>query len=176
MNNIGSNIFRTINTLPLKERFKKMGIPLYKLPLVLFEAIRMYSHFIAEIRFIEGIEKLLNKLAERGIELNILSSNSTRNIKKFLQKNKINFFSGIYSTSNIIKKDRALLKLLKRKKLSKDDVIYVGDQLDDILSCKKVKVKVAAVSWGCDSIDLLKKEKPDYLCKKPVDLLNLLSA
>lgn len=174
INNIGNRNFRNINTLPLRQRFKELGIPLYKLPLISLEAIRVYSRFVAEIKLIEGIEKLLCKLSEHSIELNILSSNSVRNIKRVLQKNKIDFFSGVYSTSNIIKKDRALLKLIKKRKLSRDNIIYVGDQLNDVISCKRIQVKVAAVCWGSDSEDLLMQGKPDYLCRKPSDLYNFL--
>jgi phosphoglycolate phosphatase len=166
--------FRAMNTLPLKQRFKKLGIPLYKLPLMILEAIKLYSYFISEIKLIEGIHDLLKKLSENSVELYILSSNSSKNIKKFLQSNKINFFKDIYSTSNTIEKDRTMAKLIRDKRLPKENVLYVGDQLEDIFSCKKIQVRIAAVSWGCDSADLLEKGEPDFLCNKPADLYDII--
>lgn len=170
INNIGIESIKKINTLPLKQRFKKLGIPLYKIPLMSMEALKVYSSSIGEIKLMEGIPEVLNKLAEHGIDLKILSSNSVKNIRIVLQNNKINFFSDISSSSNVLKKDKAIIKLLKKSHLSKDSVVYIGDQLEDIISCKRIQVKVVAVSWGYDSIDLLMQGKPDYLCRKPGDL------
>ncbi len=170
INNIGIESIKTINTLPLKQRFKKLGIPLYKIPLMSMEALKVYYSSIGEIKLMEGIPDVLNKLVEHGMDLKILSSNSVKNIRLVLQNNKINFFSDISSSSNVLKKDKAIIKLLKKNHLSKDSVIYIGDQLEDIISCKKIQVKVVAVTWGYDSIDLLMQGKPDYLCRKPMEL------
>jgi len=175
INNVDARDFRAINTLSMKQRFKKLGIPLYKLPLMIHEAIRAYSNFISEIKLIEGIQELLESLEEKRVNLYILSSNSSKNIKKFLKKNKINFFSEIYSTSNTIEKDKTLARLIRRRRLSKDSVLYVGDQMEDIISCKKIQVRIAAVSWGCDPADLLMRSKPDFMCHKPADLYNLVT-
>lgn len=174
INDMSSENFQRINALPFKQRFKKLGIPLYKLPLISIEALRIYSSLINEIKIIEGVPDILNKLAKHGMDLNILSSNSIKNIRQVLQNNKIGFFSNISSASSILKKDKAIIKLLKKKRLSKDSVIYVGDQLEDIISCKRVQVKVIAVSWGYDPIDLLIQGKPDYICRKPVELCDFL--
>jgi len=172
---VNAKDFRAMNTLPLRDRFKKLGVPLYKLPLIIFEAIRLYSHSIHKIKLIEGIYDVLKRLTEDKVALYILSSNSSKNIKKFLQRNKINFFKDIYSTPNTIEKDKTLTKLIRKKRLLKDSVLYVGDQFEDIISCKKIKVRIAAVSWGCDRADLLEKGKPDFLCHKPSDLYDLVS-
>src|SRR4030042_2057422 len=109
INNIGIESIKKINTLPLKQRFKKLGIPLYKIPLMSMEALKVYSSSIGEIKLMEGIPEILNKLLEHGIDLKILSSNSVKNIRQFLQNNKINLFSDIFSSSDVLKKDRAII-------------------------------------------------------------------
>lgn len=175
INSTGSMDLKRISTLPLKQRFKEMGIPFYRLPLMSLEALKIYSSFIDEIKIIEGIPDILKKLAGLGMDMNILSSNSIRNIRQVLQKNNLNhYFSAIYSASKVLKKDKTIIKLLKKKNLSKDSVVYVGDQLEDINSCKRIKVKVIAVSWGYDPADLLMQGEPDYLCREPADLYKYL--
>jgi len=169
-NDMDKEQFRKINTLPLKQKIKKMGIPLYKLPAISREAKRVYSSYIGKIKIIEGIPDLLLKLVQLGLELSILSSNSVRNINHFLKINKINCFSGIYSAPNMLKKNEDIIKLLKKKKLAKENILYIGDELHDVVACKRIQIKVAAVTWGLDSIDSLKDGKPDLICQTPMEI------
>ncbi|MGM0367318.1 MAG: HAD-IA family hydrolase [Actinomycetota bacterium] len=162
--------FRKIKALPLRQRIKKMGAPLYRLPMLSIEARRLYSSYVGEIKIIEGIPELLSKLGQRSLELSILSSNSVRNINHFLEINNINCFKDIYSSPNMLKKNKAILKLLKKKKLAKENILYVGDELHDIVACKKIQVKVAAVTWGHDSSDSLESGGPDCICNKPMEI------
>ncbi len=169
-NNLDKEKFNKIKTLPLMQKFKEMEVPLYKLPAIFLEAKKIYSSHIGEIRIIEGIPELLSKLEKLGLELNILSSNSVRNISYFLKIKHINYFSGIYSASNMLKKDEAILKIIRKKKLARENILYIGDETNDIAACKKIKVKIAAVTWGFDSIDSLKSYGPDCICYTPVEI------
>jgi phosphoglycolate phosphatase len=169
-NDMDKEQFRKINTLPLKQKIKKMGIPLYKLPAISREAKRVYSSYIGKIKIIEGIPDLLLKLAQLGLEMSILSSNSVININQFLKINKINCFSGIYSAPNMLKKNEDIIKLLKKKKLAKENILYIGDELHDVVACKMIQIKVAAVTWGLESIDSLKDGKPDLICQTPMEI------
>ncbi|MDD5622464.1 MAG: HAD-IA family hydrolase [Actinomycetota bacterium] len=162
--------FRKINALPLMQKIKKMGVPLYKLPVISLEAKRVYFSYIGKIKIIEGIPDLLAKLVQSGLDLSIISSNSVRNINHFLDINKINCFSDIYSAPNMLKKNEDIIKLLKKKKLAKENILYIGDELHDIVACKRIPVKVAAVTWGLGSIDILKGGKPDCICSTPMDI------
>jgi phosphoglycolate phosphatase len=170
LDNISREQFKNMKRLPLKEKLKMVHLPLYKLPSLTIQARKLYSSHLEDVKLIEGIEKILTILKEREIQMSILSSNSIANIKMFLENNKINFFEDIYSSKNILKKDRAILKLLKRKKLNKNEILYVGDELQDIISCKKIDVKVAAVSWGYDDIELLRSGEPDCICQNPLEI------
>ena len=169
-NDMDKEQFRKINTLPLKQKIKKMGVPLYKIPAISLEAKRVYSSYIGKIKIIEGIPDLLLKLAQLGLEMSILSSNSVININQFLKINKINCFSGIYSAPNMLKKNEDIIKLLKKKKLAKENILYIGDELHDVVACKMIQIKVAAVTWGLDSIDSLKDGKPDLICQTPMEI------
>src|SRR4030043_948953 len=69
INNIGIESIKKINTLPLKQRFKKLGIPLYKIPLMSMEALKVYSSSIGEIKLMEGFRGVLIKLEDNGLVL-----------------------------------------------------------------------------------------------------------
>ena len=162
--------FRKIKGLSLAQRFKKAGIPLYKVPGIVLEAKRLYPFYIGKIKIIDGILELLEKLDKLGLELSILSSNSIKNIKNFLEIKNIRFFSDIHSSSSILKKDKAIINLIKKKNLSRENILYIGDELNDIIACKKAGVKVLAVTWGLESIDSLKSGNPDCICNRPIEI------
>ncbi|MBC8014963.1 MAG: hypothetical protein H7X79_04380, partial [Sporomusaceae bacterium] len=53
--------------------------------------------------------------------------------------------------------------------------IYIGDEVRDVISCKKVSIKVIAVTWGYDSLDYLLENKPDFIANKPEEILNIVN-
>ncbi len=72
-------------------------------------------------------------------------------------------------------KHRYIGRLLKEKKRSGEEALYVGDELRDVQACKKVSVKVAAVTWGYDKVELLEQGHPDFLIHHPLDLPELVA-
>ena len=53
-------------------------------------------------------------------------------------------------------------------------MIYVGDELRDIESCKKLGVPIVAVTWGYDSPQLLLSGNPDHIANTPGELYRTL--
>lgn len=164
-----------INNYPIKERFKMLGIPFYKLPKIVIETLSMYKKYISLIKMFHGMDKVLNELKDKGYNLSIISSNSIENINFFLEKNKLNIFTHIISAKNIFGKNKTISSYLKSNNLKPNEILYVGDELRDIEACKKVNVKIVAVTWGFDSYELLKKSNPDYLIDNPEELINIIN-
>ncbi len=174
-NNMSLAQFQKIKSLPMVEKIRMMGVPLYKLPSISREAKKVYASFLGEVKIAEGMSDTLKKLDHMGLQLNIISSNSVKNICQFLKNNQIHYFSEIYCAPNMLKKDKTILKFLKKKRLSRESILYIGDELHDITACKKIQVKVAAVSWGLDSSELLRAGNPDFFCSKPMDIYHFIS-
>ncbi len=56
----------------------------------------------------------------------------------------------------------------------KNNVLMIGDTEMDILAAKDAGVKSVAVTWGFRSEEFLKRYEPDYIVRRPDELLNLL--
>lgn len=167
---INSENLESIKALPIMERMKKLGVPVRQLVTMSAEAKSVYSSFISEIKLKEGILDILKGLDKRQVNMFIISSNAAENIHKFLEINNLLFFKAVYSSKNILKKDNEIEKLLKKYKISKNDAIYIGDEVQDIIACRKINMEIISVPWGNDSLEALKESKPDYLCVTPEDL------
>lgn len=156
-----------------KEIFKSLGIPLVQLPFVFKEVRKVLYNEIDEIKPIKEIKEALLQIKKNNYGLGILTSSPLKTVEKFLKVNKFDFFDFVYSEENLFKKDQKLEKLLKKKNLNPQKVFYVGDETRDIVAAKKVGVKAVAVNWGFNSEKILEAQKPDYLIKKPKDLIAL---
>lgn len=156
------------------EVIRHLNVPLLKIPAIVARAKKEFQNDIAELEPIKGLKDILTAIKDAGIQIGILSSNAKENINTFLKHHELDIFDFIHSTSSIWGKHICLNKLLLQNGISRDDIIYIGDELRDIDAAKKLGVKVAAVTWGYNSAKALKKLKPDYLFHSPSDLLNLI--
>jgi phosphoglycolate phosphatase len=131
---------------------------------------------ITDIKPFPDLPEVLQSLKNKGYMLGILTSNGQKNVTSFLQHNSIDIFDYIYCDSSIFGKDKIIRSFLKQHNLSKEEVIYIGDEIRDIQACHKVGIRIVSVTWGFNSQDGLIKHNPDYIINKPPDLLPLLSA
>lgn len=161
-----------LKNAPLKERFKTVGLPLYKIPKMTFEVMTLYNNGIKHLKAFDGINELLDNLKNEGVNLSVLSSNSVKNITDFFENNNIVGFDNIISSNNLFGKHKTLKKFMKHNNLTSDEIIYVGDELRDVEACKKMAVKVIAVLWGFDPKNLLETGNPDCFAIEPEDIYN----
>jgi phosphoglycolate phosphatase-like HAD superfamily hydrolase len=73
----------------------------------------------------------------------------------------------------LLGKDVSITALLKKEKIQKRDVIYVGDETRDVLAMKKVDIPVIAVGWGLTPPEKLSSLPPDLNHLPIVDSLVL---
>ena len=136
---------------------------------------KIQGEHIAKLKAFKDMPKILHKLKDKKFKLSILTSNNEDNVKKFLTNNHINIFEHVYGDAGIFQKSRAINKFLKKNHLKPNEVIYIGDEIRDIMACRKAGIRVASVTWGYNSKQSLAKNKPDYLFDTPKDLLKLIS-
>ncbi|WP_281614045.1 HAD-IA family hydrolase [Flammeovirga sp. SubArs3] len=158
--------------LPAKEIIKLLGLKWWNLPLFIFEVKQKMNKDLNEVKLFDQIEETIQTLNNIDVELNIMSSNSKKNINSFLkQKNLSHYFSKIYTSSKLFKKDKSILKI--KNAYPNSTLIYVGDEIRDIEACQKINIPIIAVSWGYNSYQALKKSTPNYLVKKPSEIIDI---
>jgi len=149
---------------------KERKISIWKILKILKVGKKLMNQKIISVKPFEGMREILMKLKEKGIILGIISTNSEENIKDFLKKNKIEVFDYVVGKGSLFGKTRIIKNILRKRKLNKNQVLYVGDEVRDIEACKKIDIKIAAVTWGFSDEKLLRKNKPDFLINNPNNL------
>lgn len=165
-----------LRTLTLSEFFDYLQISKLKVPKMLFHGTRLLKASIPSLSMIEGMKKALVTLREKTEYFGILTSNSVENANLFLETHDaIDLFDFVTSTSKLTGKSRYLKRILKEYSLKRHELIYIGDETRDVVSAKKAGVPVAAVTFGFNAEEALKKENPDFLCRTPEELVSALS-
>jgi phosphoglycolate phosphatase len=152
-----------------------LGVPKSKVNRIVRLARTRMRKDIDSLNPFEDICENLDILKSTGYKLGVVTSNSRENVKRFFERHEMDQFNFIDAGSRLLSKSYYIKRRMKRDRLSRDDVLYVGDEVRDIEAARQSGVKNIAVSWGFNSRRYLAKYKPDYLIDKPGELLTVVT-
>lgn len=155
----------------LKDLMQRFQVNSFKLFLLQFRIRKELRKHIENFEPILHIETALSQLKEAGYKCGILTSNAKKNVEHFLEiKGLSGLFDFVYQSKHFFGKDVALHQLLKRESLRKEQLVYVGDEIRDLLASKKVGIPMVAVSWGFTPPAVFEKHEVDKLAHSPTEL------
>ncbi|WP_234978458.1 HAD-IA family hydrolase [Bacillus tuaregi] len=160
--------------MTIQQRAKQFRFPMRKLPMILPKIYRYFKENMNDVKLFDGIKEMLDTLAEKGYHITILSSNAKENIELLLEREQIDSVSQVLSSSKLFGKDTVIKRFLKQQQLQSEQLLYVGDEVRDIIACNKVSVPFTWVSWGLDGLELVAKEEPKYIVHTREELLETL--
>jgi len=150
--------FRRYNARQLMEQ---VGLPAWKLPFVAKSFVSLMRQNAASISLFEHIDDMLLHLANKGVTLAIVSSNSYDNVSRILGPANTKLISQFECGMSIFGKPARIQKVLKKTGIPCSEVIYIGDQVTDLEAARTEKVAFGAVSWGYGTIESLREHFPD---------------
>jgi len=165
--------FDKVRSMSIPKALKYLKIPFYKVPKAVALALVEYRHQVHELEPFPGISQMLIDLKKLNCQLALLSSNTSENVRHFIQLHDLDHFAWVEGTSGILKKHSSIRKQMKRHQLDKENVIYVGDEIRDVIAAQKCGLRVIAVNWGFHTTDLLSSRDPDYLVTKPEEIVQI---
>jgi phosphoglycolate phosphatase len=152
---------------------KDLGLSIFSFWGYKNKIISLMHEKMKTIKPFDGIKASLEKLSKE-YKLAILTSTDKEDVEMVLKNGSITTINPIFSDFSIFGKHWVIQRFLKKEKLNKDEVLFIGDETRDIEACRKAGVKVAAAAWGLNTKEFLEKQKPDFLFEKPKDLIKLL--
>lgn len=160
--------------LSTRQFLRQQGISLWRLP----RLVRKYQAAAAEeadkLKLITGLPAALAALASSGVRLGVLSSNREDNIRRCLRANDAEqHFAFVMGYPRLFGKGKALKRIVKAERLTREDVLYIGDELRDVEAAKKAGVKVVAVTWGFHTAELLRTGQPDFVVSDASELAGI---
>lgn len=163
-----------IRDVSLNDLKNMTHLSIFRLFFAMRKIKKQFGKDIDDLEIEHGMLEVIKILSEK-YRLGIISTNSEKNIAYFLKKYKIeDKFEFVYAADTFSQKYGVLKKAMKKFKLNKENMIYIGDEVQDIVAAKKLGLKLITVPWGMNSEKLLIKERPDFIVKKPKDLLRII--
>lgn len=155
-----------------RDVIKNLPIPSYRLPLYLNEGRKLFKEHIEDLKPFPQLSEAL-KLLSTQYALGIVTSNEPELVKKFLLKHHIDYFAFVYSDGSIFGKGKVMKNVIRKYKFNAKNVLYVGDEVRDIDAARDAGLRVASVTWGFNSKEILRQNRPDFVIDTPLKLASL---
>lgn len=150
-------------------------IPGWRIPLLLVRGRQQMSRRLGEVTVIDGMAEAIQQLALNGYQLFVMSSNSTDNIQRFLRDHQLSeYFTRVYGGIGLRGKGAALKRTMRREHLAKQECLYVGDELRDIIGAREADIRCIAVGWGFNDAAMLLEQKPLAVVDSPAMLVRII--
>ncbi|KJC37273.1 HAD family hydrolase [Bradyrhizobium sp. LTSP849] len=145
-----------------REILSRLEVPLWKLPVIARHARRLKAEAAAEISLFAGVETMLQTLANSGVQLALVSSDSEANARRKLDGTAA-LFSHFDCAASVFGKPAKFRRVIRRAGVTPADVISIGDEVRDIEAARTVGIACGAVNWGYAAPAALQALAPDHM-------------
>ncbi|KJC37837.1 HAD-IA family hydrolase [Bradyrhizobium sp. LTSP857] len=145
-----------------REILSRLEVPLWKLPVIARHARRLKAEAAAEISLFAGVEAMLRTLADSGVQLALVSSDSEANARRKLDGTAA-LFSHFDCAASVFGKPTKFRRVIRRAGIAPADVISIGDEVRDIEAARTVGIACGAVNWGYAAPAALQALAPDHM-------------
>lgn len=124
----------------------------------------------------DGIFELLCFLKDENIKINVLSNKRDDFVKELIPHyfGNFDFVCANGEIDGIPRKPHpaSALNIANMCSLSPSEMLIIGDSIYDVQTGKAANMKTVAAAWGYQPEELLIAENPDFLAKKPTDIID----
>jgi phosphoglycolate phosphatase len=144
------------------EVIRYLGIPAWKVPAVARFMRGLMTADAARTPLFPGVLDLLHRLANRGVALAVVSSNSEANIRQILGPDGQRWVGAYECGASLFGKAAKFRKVLRETKVPAVQVLTIGDEIRDFEAAQKARVDFGAVAWGYTHVDALRARIPAF--------------
>ncbi|MFA4819701.1 MAG: HAD family hydrolase [Candidatus Aenigmatarchaeota archaeon] len=135
---------------------------------------QLYQKYINMSKIFPGMKNVLKQL-QKKYNLVLVTSNYKCNVDLFIKKYKLEgVFDFIMTADTSHRKEDNIKNFLAKSSLKKEEVITIGDTVMDIKASRKNGLKIISTTWGYQHKNVLIKAKPDFIAKKPEDIIKII--
>lgn len=170
----GTPDFELIKNAKIKTFIKDLKIHPTKAPFLLPHLKKELSEKILSCDLFPGIVDILYALFQE-YNLGIVSCNSKNCIDSFTKSKGIDkYFDFIEGNSFFLDKHSSIKNALYKQGVYSNNshAVYIGDEVKDITSSKKLGLPCMAVTYGYNNKEVLAKYHPDYTAHSAKGILN----
>ncbi len=145
------------------EVIKFLGIPAWKVPLVGRYVRRLMTADASGLRLFPGVSDALQRLAQQGLELAVVSSNTEANIRLVIGPETARLIGSFECGASLFGKAARFRKVLRQTGVPPAQALAIGDEIRDLEAAEKVQIDFGAVSWGYTKVAALRTFAPAFV-------------
>ncbi len=158
-----------------RDILKHLDVPLWKVPMIARHMRRLKTAHIAEIALFDGVDSMLRTLADAGVRLALVSSDSEANVRWQLGES-VARFGDFDCGAGIFGKPAKFRRILARAAVDAAQAIAIGDESRNIEAARVVGIACGAVTWGYAAPEALKALGPNLVFERMDDIVRRLIA
>jgi len=155
--------FEKLRGVGNREIIRRLGVPLWKMPMIAAHMRRMMADDIGGIPLFDGAAEMLHDLKDSGMRLAVVSSNSEENVRRVLGAENAGLIDHYSCGASIFGKPPKFRQVLRRSGVPAHKSICIGDEVRDAEAARSLGIPFAAVSWGYAKPELLEALEPDRM-------------
>jgi phosphoglycolate phosphatase len=159
----------------IRQLLSHHDIPIWKLPLIARHMRLLMRRNIAAIAPVAGIRAALGSLAEKGVALGIVTSNSHDNVSQVLGPETTALFRHWECGVSVFGKASKLRKLVRASGHANDVAIFIGDEIRDADAAREARIAFGAVAWGFTHLQSLVAAGVTETFSDPAELVTKLT-
>lgn len=137
-----------------------LGLPAWKLPRIARDMRRHMARDIAHISLFPGVDRMLTGLADRGIQIAIVTSNSIENVRQVLGPANAALIQHYSCGAAMFGKRVKLRGVLRSAGVPAAEAICIGDEIRDLQAAHEEGIAFGAVAWGYTNPESLRAHEP----------------
>ena len=142
---------------------RSLGVPAWKMPFIANHMRQLVARDAHKIALFEGVDALLSSLAECGVTLALVTSNSEANVRRILGQENATRIAHYACGASLFGKASKFRTIIKATSADPRRTIAIGDEVRDLEAARKAGLAAGAVGWGYATVDLLRAQRPDHL-------------
>lgn len=123
-------------------------------------------------------KEIISFLRKSNLPISIVSSSYLVYMQTILNnysKDVLQIFDEVYGREIQGSKIEKINNILCKYGLKNCEVLYIGDTVSDILTCREIGIEIVAVGYGFHPYEYLLNFAPDYIVRNENELINLLN-
>lgn len=161
-----------LRAMSTRELMARSGLPAWRLPVVARDFTR-HMQQADDVGLFDGVPAMLRGLADRGLRLALVTSNSRQNIDRVLGSELLGLFGHIDCGASIFGKRNRLQRAARAHGITPARSIYIGDATADADAAREAGMHFGAVDWGYTTPEALAARGPARRFSVVQDLLDI---
>jgi phosphoglycolate phosphatase len=149
-------------------------VPRWKVPMIARHMRRLKAAHIGDISLFPGTDAALRALADGGVRLALVSSDTEANARRQLGEANAALFADFACGASLFGKAAKFRRVVLGAGVDRARVIAIGDEVRDIEAARAAGIACAAVTWGYAAPETLRALRPDLVLERMEDIARVL--